>query len=213
MLAAFAEPLNVHPSVLTLANLVLGVAGSAVVVLADRAQPVSVVGLIGLILWQFAYVFDCADGQLARATAKTTPSGARLDVFVDATVQTSVLVAVASVIEHWSHPATALVVIFAGTWYVNWLAYLLDSGDANAVPGLLPSRSAVVSVIKLTRDYGFVVLVFGTWLTFAPTTLLIPVLGVTAVNVLLLAAYITQGAVISIHSPAEDQSARPGPTP
>jgi hypothetical protein len=47
MLAAFAEPLNVHPSVLTLANLVLGVTGSGVVLLADRAQPISVVGLIG----------------------------------------------------------------------------------------------------------------------------------------------------------------------
>lgn len=212
MVAAFAESLNVHPSVLTLANLVLGLAGSGMVLLADHAQAISVAGLIGLILWQLAYVLDCADGQLARATARTTPSGARLDVLVDAAVQTSVLVAVASVIEHWSQPATALVVIFAGTWYVNFLAFLLDRGDAKAVPGLLPSRSVVVSLIKLTRDYGFVVLGFGAWLTFAPTTLLIPVLGVTAVNVLLLAGYIAQDALSSIRKPGEDQNAHPGRT-
>jgi phosphatidylglycerophosphate synthase len=213
VIAALAEPLNVHPSVLTLGNLVLGVAGSALVVLGDGAKAISVMGLAGLILWQLAYALDCADGQLARATGKVTPSGARLDTCVDFAVQTSVLVAVASVVEHWSHPAIALVVVLVGTWYVNFIGYLHDRIDAKAVPSLLPSRSALVSVIKLSRDYGLVILVVGAWLTFAPTTLLIPVLCITAVNVLTMAGYITQAALISIRSTAETQSGGTGESP
>ena len=210
MIAALAEPLNVHPSVLTLGNLALGVAGSALVVLGDGAKAISITGLVGIILWQLAYALDCADGQLARATGRASSSGARLDTFVDLAVQTSVLVAIASVVEHWSHPPTALVVILVGTWYVNFIGYLHDRIDAKAVPSLLPSRAALVSVVKLGRDYGFVALVLGVWLAFAPTTLLIPVLGITAVNVATLAGYIAQATLISIRSPAEAQNAGTG---
>ena len=78
MIAALAEPLKAHPSVLTLGNLALGVAGSAIVVLGAGAKAISVTGLAGLVLWQFAYALDCADGQLARATGTTSPSGARV---------------------------------------------------------------------------------------------------------------------------------------
>ena len=210
IIAALAEPLNIHPSVLTLGNLALGVAGSALVVLGDGAKAISVTGLVGIILWQLAYALDCADGQLARATGRTSASGARLDTFVDLAVQTSVLVAIASVVEQWSHPPTPLVVILVGTWYVNFIGYLHDRIDAKAVPSLLPSGSALVSVVKLSRDYGFVALVLGVWLTFAPTTLLIPVLGITAVNVATLAGYVAQATLISIRSPAEAQDAGTG---
>ena len=189
LIAALAEPLDVHPSVLTLGNLAVGVAGSALVVLGEGSKAISITGLVGIILWQLAYALDCADGQPARATGRTSPSGARLDTFVDLAVQTSVLVAIASVVEHWSHPPTALIVILVGTWYVNFIGYLHDRIDAKAVPSLLPSRAALVSVVKLSRDYGFVALVLGVWLAFAPTTLLIPVLGITAVNVATLAGY------------------------
>ena len=207
LIAALAEPRNVHPSVLTLGNLALGVAGSALVVLGDGAEAMSIMGLAGVILWQLAYALDCADGQLARATGRASSSGARLDTFVDLAVQTSVLVAIASVVEHWSHPPTALVVILVGTWYVNFIGYLHDRIDAKAVPSLLPSRATLVSVVKLSRDYGFVALVLGVWLAVAPTTLLIPVLAITAVNLAALAGYIAQATLISIRSPAEAQNA------
>jgi phosphatidylglycerophosphate synthase len=80
----------------------------------DGAKAVSITGLVALILGQRAYALDCADGQLAHATGKATPSGARPDTFVEVTVQTLVLVAVACVVEHWSHPTTALAFILVG---------------------------------------------------------------------------------------------------
>ena len=65
IIAAISEPLGVHPTVLTFANLVFGVTGSLVVTLGAGARAISVTGFVGLVLWQLAYCFDCADGQLA----------------------------------------------------------------------------------------------------------------------------------------------------
>src|SRR5439155_1078483 len=60
------------PTVLTLANLVLGLAAAAgVAVLAGRA-PAPLVGLGALVLWHLAYSLDCADGQLARVTGQAS---------------------------------------------------------------------------------------------------------------------------------------------
>lgn len=39
--------------------------------------------IIAALILQLAYVFDCADGQLARHTGKTSPVGAYLDFFID----------------------------------------------------------------------------------------------------------------------------------
>lgn len=204
--AAVALRLDVHPSVLTLVNLVLGIAGStAVVVGAGRTGPNWLVCL-GVALWQVAYVFDCADGQVARASGKTTPSGARFDPLVDLAVQCSVIAALTAVVEHWSHTSTALLAVFAGTWSINLITFLAKkaSSGSGGASSLLHSSSWVVDVAKLPRDYGFLVLVLGVWAAASPTTLVVPVLAVLVVNVTVLASHIAVDGVTSMHTVQPD---------
>src|SRR6185369_16810513 len=65
-----AHRLGLAPTVLTLANLALGLlAATLVIASAQRMHDGDissvVVGLVALGLWQLAYSLDCADGQLA----------------------------------------------------------------------------------------------------------------------------------------------------
>src|SRR5215813_3215505 len=81
LLAYVGNRVGLTPSALTLVNLVLGVGASVVVVaFAPRAAggglPHWLLGLVALLAWQLAYAFDCADGQLARVTRRTSSSGA-----------------------------------------------------------------------------------------------------------------------------------------
>src|SRR6188472_1583122 len=77
--------LGVAPTALTLVNLVIGLSSSAAVIaLAPRAAAGTiapwVVGVIALVGWQIAYALDCADGQLARLSGRTSVAGARVDI-------------------------------------------------------------------------------------------------------------------------------------
>ena len=205
--AAIGMRLGAHPTYLTLVNLVLGIGGSVAVMAGrspDRTAPLLVVGVI---LWQVAYIFDCADGQVARATGKTSAYGEFVDVFVDVAVQISVVVAVSSVILPRHEIPGLLVVLFAAAWFLNFVTFLLNKGDDQVSNSLIARRSALVSVAKLLRDYGFVILVLGTWLLASPSTLFIPVMAVTANNLVLLVGYIARAAGLSVR--ASRQMLRP----
>jgi phosphatidylglycerophosphate synthase len=171
-LSVAAERLGLPPTALTLANFVLGLVAAVLVVVAAPAMaegrvPALLVGLVALVLWQLAYSLDCADGQLARVTGQTSPAGARLDILCDVALQIA-LVAAVSTVAHAYHPDTPtwLVATFAGTWMVNLVTSALQQGAAAA--SLVASRSTVVRVIKLVRDYGAVVTVIGLTLAFLP---------------------------------------------
>ncbi len=71
---------NLSPNQLTLIAAVLSLTGAWV-----YALPEAGVGVIlsCLILTQLGYGFDCADGQLARATQRTSEYGRWLDVYLD----------------------------------------------------------------------------------------------------------------------------------
>lgn len=72
--------LGLAPSVLTLAGGILGVGTS----LAYAILPPGPANVVALALaYQLAYGFDCADGQLARASQRTSEFGAWLDLAVD----------------------------------------------------------------------------------------------------------------------------------
>jgi phosphatidylglycerophosphate synthase len=171
-LSVAAYRLGLHPTVLTLANLVLGI-GAVVLVgaLAPLAHAGRVpswwMGLGALVLWQLAYALDCADGQLARFTGKAGPAGARVDILCDVAIQIALVAAVATV-NHAYHPGTPdwLVAVFAGTWMVNLVTSVLQQGGAGG--SLITSDSPVVKLVKLVRDYGAVVTVVGLVLAFAP---------------------------------------------
>jgi phosphatidylglycerophosphate synthase len=200
VVAAIGMRLGAHPTYLTLVNLLLGIAGSVAVIAGrspDRAAPLLVAGVV---LWQVAYIFDCADGQVARATGKTSAYGASVDVFADVAVQISVVAAVSSVMLSRHEIPGLLVVLFASAWYLNFVTFLLAQGDHRVSHSLIAKRSALISVAKLLRDYGFVILVLAAWLVVSPSTLYVPVMAVTANNLVLLVAYIARAAGLSVRA-------------
>ena len=213
-MAAIGIRLGAHPTYLTIVNLILGIGGSVAVMAGhspDRTAPLLIVGVV---LWQAAYIFDCADGQVARATGKTSAYGGSVDLFVDVAVQISVVVAVSGVILSRHEIAGQLVVLFASAWCVNFLTCTLARGNDGISYSLIARRSAFVSVAKLLRDYGFVILVLGTWLLASPSTLFVPAMAVTATNLVLLAGHIVRSAG-RLHScvPAESGRGEPRPLP
>jgi phosphatidylglycerophosphate synthase len=171
-LCVVAERLGLPPTVLTLANFVLGLVAAVLVVvaapaMADGRVSAPVVGLVALVLWQLAYSLDCADGQLARVTGQASPAGARLDILCDVALQIALVAAVAMVADAYQpNTPTWLVAVFAGTWMVNLVTSALQHGAAAA--SLVASRSTVVRLIKLVRDYGAVVTVIGLTLALIP---------------------------------------------
>jgi phosphatidylglycerophosphate synthase len=197
--AAVGIRLGVHPTVITLVNFCLAMI-SAIVVITHAGQAHSwwVPGLIGFVGWQLAYVLDCADGQVARATGKKSEFGARVDILVDFSVQSSTICSLISVITHASNSSMVLLALFATTWPVNLFTWVLTRVDGSTGHSLIRTKNGVVSVVKLTRDYGFVLLVFSGWLLVAPQSLIIPVIAVTCVNVVFLAASIAREARLSM---------------
>jgi phosphatidylglycerophosphate synthase len=171
-LCVAAERWGLPPSALTLTNLVLGLVGSGLVValapaMAGGVVPPPAVGGAALLLWQVAYCLDCADGQLARVTGQASPAGARLDVLCDVALQISLVAAVSAVAHAYTPGIRAwLVAGFAGTWLVNLVTSTMQQGATAA--SLVTSRSMIVRLIKLVRDYGAVVTVIGLALAGAP---------------------------------------------
>ncbi len=198
-LSVLAYRLGLAPTVLTMVNLVVGLGTSvAVAALAPSgAVPAVVIGLVALVLWQLAYSFDCADGQLARVTGRASPAGARVDVLSDVALQISLVAAVASVaVAHAPKTPVWLVAAFAGTWMVNLVTSILQQGSAAG--SLVTSASWPVRVLKLVRDYGAVVTVVGLVLAFAPQWTVWLLVAFTAVNGLFLLASIAASARASL---------------
>jgi phosphatidylglycerophosphate synthase len=185
-IALSAARMGLSPSALTLANLVLGVAASVGVValapaMARGAVPAWAVGLAALVAWQVAYALDCADGQLARVTGRSSAAGARLDILCDVAAQIGLVSAVASVAFAY-RPDTPvwLATAFAGTWMVNLVTSVMQWGPHAA--SMVPSRSPAVRVVKLVRDPGVIFLAAGLVLAVVPQWTVVGLWAFTAVN-------------------------------
>ena len=74
--ARFFEKLNVHPNVVTVLSMILGVAAAVMFCFPDLLH-----NLLGVLLLVWANLYDSADGQLARMTGKKTHWGRMLDGF------------------------------------------------------------------------------------------------------------------------------------
>lgn len=207
VVAAIAMRLGAHPTYLTLMNLVLGIGGSVAVLAGRPLDQTTPLLVAGVVLWQTAYIFDCADGQLARATGKTSAYGSSVDLFTDMAVQISVVAAVSSVIFFRHEIPGLLVVLFASSWYLNFVTCLLAMVPEQVSHSLIGGRSALVSVAKLPRDYGFVILVLGVWLLVSPSTLFVPAMAMTAMYLVLLVAYIARAAILSLRASRQVQDA------
>ncbi len=193
-IAVFADKHRLAPTVLTVAKLGLGCLVSFAVVAA--AEPVAdgriwawPVGLLALVGWQIAYALDCADGQLARVTGQTSPAGARIDVLCDVAAQIALVAALAATAEAQVPETPAwLLAAFAGTWMVNLVTSVMQSGPQ--ATSMVTSTSLPVRVVKLVRDYGAVILLAGVVLTVAPQWTIWFVGLFTLVNAAFLAASI-----------------------
>ena len=184
--ALVAQRLGLRPTALTITNLVLGLATSVTVValagpVAAGDVPAWVVGLLALVGWQVAYALDCADGQLARVTGQGSAAGARVDVLCDVAAQIA-LVAALSATAVAQRPSTPvwLVAAFAGTWMVNLVTSVMQSGPNAA--SMVTSTSLPVRLVKLVRDYGAVIFVAALVLAFAPALTFWAVVAFTVVN-------------------------------
>ena len=191
-IAVFAHRHRLAPTVLTVANLGLSCLVSFVVVAA--AGPVAQgrmwawpVGLLALAGWQFAYALDCSDGQLARVTGQTSAAGGRVDVLCDVAGQIALVAALSAVAEAQVPETPAwLVAAFAGTWMVNLVTSVMQTGSQAA--SMVTSRSLPVRLVKLVRDYGAVIALAGLVLTIAPQWTIWFVGLFTLVNAAFLAA-------------------------
>jgi phosphatidylglycerophosphate synthase len=205
VVAAMGMRVGAHPTYLTLLNLFLGVGGSAAVLVGSPNRTALLVS--GVVLWQVAYLFDCADGQLARVTGQASTFGAAIDVLVDVAVQISVVVAVSGAILARREIPNLLVVLFASSWFVNFVTYLLAKNANDGSHSLSLNASTPMSVAKLLRDYGFVLLLFGVWLLVWPTTLFVPAMAVTGSNLVVLVGHIVRDGARSVscdrQSPAD----------
>lgn len=197
--AAVGIRLGIHPTVITLVDLSLAMIASIVVITqADEAHSWWTPGLIAFIGWQLAYVLDCADGQVARATGKKSEYGARVDILVDFAVHSSIVCSLVSVIIHASHGSMILLAVFATTWPVNLITWVLSRTDGNVGHSFTHTKSGLIGIVRLARDYGFVLFVFSGWLVVAPQSVIIPVIAVTSINVVFLAASIAREAWLSM---------------
>jgi phosphatidylglycerophosphate synthase len=184
--ALWAYHRKLAPTVLTVANLGLGVLVSAVVVaaaepVADGRVPFWAIGALALLGWQAAYALDCADGQLARVTGQNSAAGARVDVLCDVAVQIALVAALAATAEAQLPETPAwLLAAFAGTWMVNLVTSVMQAGPQAA--SMLTSTSLPVRVAKLVRDYGAVIAVAGVVLTAVPAWTIWFVAAFTLVN-------------------------------
>lgn len=193
-ISVFADRHRLAPTVLTVANLGLGCLVSFAVIAA--AGPVAEgrvwawpIGLLALIGWQIAYGLDCADGQLARVTGQTSPAGARIDVLCDVAAQIALVAALAATAEAQVPETPAwLLAAFAGTWMVNLITSVMQSGPQAA--SMVTSTSLPVRVVKLVRDYGAVIFLTGLVLTLVPQWTIWLVGLFTLVNAAFLAASI-----------------------
>lgn len=209
VLAATGRRLGLAPTALTLVNLLIGLATSVtVIVLAEPVAagtvPAWLVGVLALVGWQLAYAFDCADGQLARATGQTSMAGARTDILCDVASQIALVTALAAVAVA-QRPATPawLVAAFAGTWMVNLVTSALQSGPVAA--SMVPSRSLPVRIVKLVRDPGAVFVLAALILLLAPALMVWFVAAFAVVNGGFLLASIAFAARSGLAAPAHGE--------
>jgi phosphatidylglycerophosphate synthase len=174
-----ASRIGVRPTTLTLANLIIGLAVSAAVVV--RADSwAGWVGVLALVGWQVAYVLDCSDGQLARVTRQGSAAGARIDILCDVASQIALVTAISAVAVARSEAPVWLLTVFAGTWMVNLVTSVLQSGPNAA--SMVPSRSLPVRLIKLVRDPGAVFLLAGLVVAIMPDWAIWYALAFTVIN-------------------------------
>jgi phosphatidylglycerophosphate synthase len=177
-MAPIAIRLDLSPNAISVLNLGVGLATSAVVLVTIESGPRWLAGLVGLLGWQLAYSLDCLDGQIARAREMTSPEGAVLDLLCDFGVQLSVVFVLLTVGLAYVDPVVRgpLGVALCGGWllqpYYAGIAERLGRGSQRAKP----------SPLRTLRDYGLYVLILPLVMPIAPHAIVAIIGRIAAVN-------------------------------
>lgn len=154
--AISAHRRGIRPATLTMANLILGIAASVSVALLFPSNPL-LAAACGVLGWQLAYGFDCADGQLARFQGTTSPGGAVTDLLVDFIVQLSVVMAALSTTTSGISSEPLFVAYVVG----GWLLGPFQSGISSELPTPDSYASSLRRVFGSIRDYGIHILLIA----------------------------------------------------
>lgn len=184
------------PSVLTLGNLVCGIGGSVLMVCGGSRLSVH---LVAVVLWQLAYCLDCADGQLARYTGRTSEAGARLDVICDLAVHAGVVIAIVvstasylPTVPHWLTSAFACVVM------MNLCVSVMVTSGPAAGSLFGDNNRLLVRAGSLLFDYPVFLTAYACVLILVPGHLGLFLLTVLVTSLLLLVLRIRKAADVSL---------------
>jgi phosphatidylglycerophosphate synthase len=144
VVAALAYRLGIAPNAITVAGLTFML--TACFPYALGVAPAA--WILAAILWQIGFAFDCADGQLARATGTASPFGAWLDVACDHIRQSAMALALLYVLIQASLPLWAAV-IGAFVLIAGQSVYLHTASFMNAEK---PSELSVRGLGALARQ-------------------------------------------------------------
>jgi phosphatidylglycerophosphate synthase len=193
--AAVGIRFGLHPSVVTLASLLLGVAASVVVIVgAGGAQPWWAPGWVAFLGWQVAYVLDCADGQIARATGRASEHGARLDVLVDYATHSSIVCSLVAVVAVTSPVPVVLLALAATLWFASTFTAVLKRSDSAVGQSFVHGRSLLAEAVRTAGDNGAVLFLVGGWLLVHPSSVGVPVAALTLLNGCYLLAFLVREA-------------------
>lgn len=184
VVALTAIKVGVSPNQLSVLNALLGVATSFLAITAFLLSASWVAGLIAFVGFQIAYGFDCADGQVARATNRTSVTGAKLDLLCDFVVQLGILsvVAITVMATLEGFAAGLIILIIAGGWFVPLLT------EALSMPSVAPQRRVWwFLLLGGLRDYGFYVSVIALLLALRPEAVVACAMVVAALHYLFFA--------------------------
>lgn len=169
VVAAAAHEVRITPNQLTLASGVIALAGMALLVLREPSTPNSVA--VGLLL-ALAYVFDSADGQLARLARRASAVGEWLDHLIDAAKHVLLPLAVLGAAVRFEDPSALQIAMPLVFQFVAVLMFssmllsdLLHRSASVSRPHASPAEIRRSAFAKLPVDYGLLCLslcLFGT---------------------------------------------------
>lgn len=161
--AAAAHAFGLSPNTITFTSLAFSAFGIAILI---ALPPTVAVGVAVAVLFAVAYLFDSADGQLARVSGRSGPSGEWLDHVVDSirTPAMHLAVAVAVVVHgldlRLGVLAVVVAVLLSGQFLSQILAEQLSRGSRHVEPTASGKRQ---SWILLPTDPGTWAWVFLLW--------------------------------------------------
>lgn len=180
-IARIAIRAGVHANAISTTGLAVAVIFSGLVILLYQESRLwgAAAALVG---WQLAYALDCCDGQVARATGTTKPTGRAFDLMNDWIVHIAVLAAIVSVggtdwLGAWSGLAVTVV---AGVWlfplaYEGWAPELVAQLT-------LKGRSPVLDTARQLRDYGLQIAAFAGAIALNAVVVIVLLVAVSVLN-------------------------------